>query len=135
MADLLPPAMVDKVSAAGLRMLVSIPCGREAKPQAIEGPTLLNRSEIEGLDEIGGVIHVYRKSTDTIPADVIEQLQAFADQAAVAINNVRRWEKVKDKLQTTASVNARLMGRERYISQLHYRIQQLEQELSRFKAA
>jgi GAF domain-containing protein len=135
MADLLPPALVEKVAAAQMRMLVSVPCGHEAKPQGAEGPSLLNRSELEGAEEVGGVIHVYRQSTDALPQAEIEQLQAFAEQAAVAINNVRRWERVKDKLQATASVNARLMGRERYISQLHYRIQQLEQELSRFKAA
>jgi hypothetical protein len=32
-------------------------------------------------------------------------------------------------------MNTRLMGRERYINQLLFRIQQLEQELSRYKAA
>jgi GAF domain-containing protein len=135
MAELLPPALVDKVTQAGMRMLVSIPCGRESRPQPADGPSLLNRSELEGTEEVGGVIHVYRQTLDAIPPAEVEQLQTFADQAAVAINNVRRWEKVKEKLQTSSSVNARLMGRERYISQLHYRIQQLEQELSRFKAA
>jgi hypothetical protein len=38
-------------------------------------------------------------------------------------------------LQTTASMNTRLMGRERYINQLLFRIQQLETELGRYKAA
>jgi hypothetical protein len=32
-------------------------------------------------------------------------------------------------------MNTRLMGRERYINQLLFRIQQLEQELSHYKAA
>jgi hypothetical protein len=48
---------------------------------------------------------------------------------------VRRWDRVKEQLQATSSMNTRLMGRERYINQLLFRIQQLEQELSRYKAA
>jgi hypothetical protein len=44
-------------------------------------------------------------------------------------------EKVKGQLQTTVSLNAKLLGRERYINQLQFRIQQLEKELRKFKAA
>ena len=76
-----------------------------------------------------GIRHLLAAQTD------LEQLKAFAEQAAVAIQNVRRWDRVKEQLQATASMNTRLMGRERYINQLLFRIQQLEQELGRYKAA
>ena len=96
---------------------------------------LLNRSEVEVSDEVSGVLNVYRDNLNPIPAGDLEQLKAFAEQAAVAIQNVRKWDRVKEQLQATASMNTRLMGRERYINQLLFRIQQLEQELGRYKAA
>jgi len=96
---------------------------------------LLNRSDVEISDQISGVLNVYRDKLDPVPAGDLEQLKAFAEQAAVAIKNVRRWDRVKEQLQATASMNTRLMGRERYINQLMYRIQQLEKELGRYKAA
>jgi GAF domain-containing protein len=96
---------------------------------------LLNRSEVEASDQVSGVLNVYHDNLTPIKAGDIEQLKAFAEQAAVAIQNVRRWDRVKEQLQTTASMNTRLMGRERYINQLLFRIQQLEQELGRYKAA
>src|SRR5438445_1641804 len=76
-----------------------------------------------------------RKARELSTANDLEQLKAFAQQAAVAIQNVRRWDRVKEQLQATSSMNTRLMGRERYINQLLFRIQQLEQELGRYKAA
>src|SRR5207302_1548473 len=91
-------------------------------------------SELETSDVVSGVLNVYRDSLDPIPAGDLEQLKAFAQQAAVAIQNVRRWDRVKEQLQATSSMNTRLMGRERYINQLLFRIQQLEQELGRYKA-
>jgi GAF domain-containing protein len=96
---------------------------------------LLNRSEVEVSDQVSGVLNVYHDNLTPIKAGDIEQLKAFAEQAAVAIQNVRRWDRVKEQLQATASMNTRLMGRERYINQLLFRIQQLEQELGRYKAA
>jgi len=84
---------------------------------------------------VSGVLNVYHDNLNPIKAGDLEQLKAFAEQAAVAIQNVRRWDRVKEQLQTTASMNTRLMGRERYINQLLFRIQQLEQELGRYKAA
>jgi GAF domain-containing protein len=135
MRELLPPALVDTVTAAGFRSLVSVSCGapQTSQPAADEG--LLSRSDVESADEVNGVLNVYRDTEEAVSAAQLEQLRAFADQAAVAIKHVRRWDRVKEQLQTSASVNTRLMGRERYIHQLHYRIQQLEQELGRYKAA
>jgi len=100
-----------------------------------EDGALLSRSELEVSDQVSGVLNVYRDTLDPIPSADLEQLKAFAEQAAVAIQNVRRWDRVKEQLQATSSMNTRLMGRERYINQLLFRIQQLEQELGRYKAA
>ena len=134
MRELLPPALVEQVTAAGFRSLIAVSCGAPQNlPPADEG--LLSRSDVESAEEVTGVLNVYRDTEEGVSAAQLEQLRAFADQAAVAIKNVRRWERVKDQLQTSASVNARLMGRERYVHQLHYRIQQLEKELGRYKAA
>ncbi len=135
MRELLPPALVETVTAAGFRSLISVSCGapQTNPPAADEG--LLSRSNVESAEEVTGVLNVYRETEEAVSAAQLEQLRAFADQAAVAIKNVRRWERVKEQLQTSASVNTRLMGRERYIHQLHFRIQQLEQELGRYKAA
>jgi GAF domain-containing protein len=100
-----------------------------------EEGALLSRSEVDLPDRITGVLNVYRDTMDAANSGDVEQLKAFAEQAAVAIQNVRRWDRVKEQLQATASMNTRLMGRERYINQLLFRIQQLEQELGRYKAA
>src|SRR5437588_601562 len=135
MRDMLPPNLVETVEGAGLKMIVSVLCGAATAPEATDEGALLSRSEVETSDVVSGVLNVYRDSLDPIPAGDLEQLKAFAQQAAVAIQNVRRWDRVKEQLQATSSMNTRLMGRERYINQLLFRIQQLEQELSRYKAA
>ena len=135
MRDMLPPALIDQVEKLGLKTMVSVVCGNRTQPEATEDGALLSRSEVDVPDQISGVLNVYRDSLDPLAAGDLEQLKAFAEQAAVAIQNVRRWDRVKEQLQATASMNTRLMGRERYINQLLFRIQQLEQELSRYKAA
>jgi hypothetical protein len=135
MRDMLPANLVDTVEGAGLKMMVSVLCGAATQPEATDEAGLLSRSEVEISDQVSGVLNVYRDTLDPIPAGDLEQLKAFAEQAAVAIQNVRRWDRVKEQLQATSSMNTRLMGRERYINQLLFRIQQLEQELSRYKAA
>jgi GAF domain-containing protein len=135
MREMLPPTLVEMVEKAGLKTIVSVLCGASTQQEAMDDGALLSRSEVEVSDEVSGVLNVYRDSVDPIPAGDLEQLKAFAEQAAVAIQNVRKWDRVKDQLQATASMNTRLMGRERYINQLLFRIQQLEQELSRYKAA
>ncbi|TMG32519.1 MAG: GAF domain-containing protein, partial [Chloroflexi bacterium] len=135
MRDMLPPNLVETVEGAGLKMIVSVLCGAATAPEATDEGALLSRSEVETSDVVSGVLNVYRDSLDPIPAGDLEQLKAFAQQAAVAIQNVRRWDRVKEQLQATSSMNTRLMGRERYINQLLFRIQQLEQELGRYKAA
>jgi GAF domain-containing protein len=135
MRDMLPANLVDTVEGAGLKMMVSVLCGAATQPEATDEAGLLSRSEVEVSDQVSGVLNVYRDTLDPIPAGDLEQLKAFAEQAAVAIQNVRRWDRVKEQLQATSSMNTRLMGRERYINQLLFRIQQLEQELSRYKAA
>ena len=135
MRDMLPPNLVETVEGAGLKMIVSVLCGAATQPEATVEGALLSRSEVEVSDQVSGVLNVYRETLDPIPSGDLEQLKAFAEQAAVAIQNVRRWDHVKEQLQATSSMNTRLMGRERYINQLLFRIQQLEQELSRYKAA
>jgi GAF domain-containing protein len=135
MREMLPPAMSDLVEKAGLKTIGCVLCGSLLQPEASDDGALLSRSEVEMPDQITGVLNVYRDTTDPIPSGDLEQLKAFAEQAAVAIQNVRRSDRIKDQLQATASMNTRLMGRERYINQLLFRIQQLEQELSRYKAA
>ncbi len=138
MREILPPALLPTVEAAGLHLLISLPCHTDPTPlEAVDGflrdpdPS----AEIEPSDHVAGVLNIYRDSPDPLPNDQLEQLKSFADQAAAALKTTRRWERIRSQLQTTASLNARLMGRERYIQQLQYRIQQLEQELSRYKAA
>src|SRR5438132_1353683 len=135
MRDMLPPNLVETVEGAGMRVMLSVLCGAATAPEATDEGALLSRSEVETSDVVSGVLNVYRDSLDPIPAGDLEQLKAFAQQAAVAIQNVRRWDHVKEQLQATSSMNTRLMGRERYINQLLFRIQQLEQELGRYKAA
>ena len=135
MREMLPPNLVETVEQAGLTMIASVLCGSLREQDATDDGALLSRSEVEVSDEVSGVLNVYRDNLAPIPAGDLEQLKAFAEQASVAIQNVRRWDRVKEQLQATASMNTRLMGRERYINQLLFRIQQLEQELSRYKAA
>jgi GAF domain-containing protein len=135
MREMLPPNLVETVERGGLTMIASVLCGSLREADATDDGALLSRSEVEVSDEVSGVLNVYRDNLDPIPAGDLEQLKAFAEQASVAIQNVRRWDRVKEQLQATASMNTRLMGRERYINQLLFRIQQLEQELSRYKAA
>ena len=135
MREMLPPNLVETVESAGLTMIASVLCGSLREQDMTDDGALLSRSEVEASDDVSGVLNVYRDNLDPIPAGDLEQLKAFAEQASVAIQNVRRWDRVKEQLQATASMNTRLMGRERYINQLLFRIQQLEQELSRYKAA
>jgi GAF domain-containing protein len=135
MREMLPPALVETVENAGLKTIVSVLCGESTQQEPMDEGVLLSRSEVEVSDHVSGVLNVYRDNLDPIPAGDLEQLKAFAEQAAVAIQNVRRWDRVKEQLQATASMNTRLMGRERYINQLLFRIQQLEQELGKYKAA
>jgi GAF domain-containing protein len=133
--EMIPASLVEMVEKAGLKTIVSVLCGESTAQEAMDDGMLLNRSEVEVSDQVSGVLNVYHDSLSPIKAGDLEQLKAFAEQAAVAIHNVRRWDRVKEQLQTTASMNTRLMGRERYINQLLFRIQQLEQELGRYKAA
>src|SRR2546428_188365 len=133
--EMLPKNLVETVEKAGLKTIISVLCGESTAQEAMDDGMLLNRSEVEVSDQISGVLNVYRDNLNPIPSGDLEQLKAFAEQAAVAIQNVRRWDRVKEQLQATASMNTRLMGRERYINQLMYRIQQLEKELGRYKAA
>ncbi len=133
--EMLPKTLLETVEKAGLMTIISVLCGESTAQEAMDDGMLLNRSEVEVSDQISGVLNVYRDNLNPIAAGDLEQLKAFAEQAAVAIQNVRRWDRVKEQLQATASMNTRLMGRERYINQLLFRIQQLEQELGRYKAA
>jgi GAF domain-containing protein len=137
MREMLPPNLVESVEKAGLKTLVSVACGHplQAQAESVDENALLSRSDVEASDETTGVLNVYRDSEDPIRAADLDQLKAFAEQVAVAIQNVRRAERVREQLQASASQNTRMMGRERYINQLLFRIQQLEEELGRYKAA
>lgn len=135
LSEMLPPALLETVEKAGLKTMASVLCGTLVQTEASDDGALLSRSEVELPDLISGVLNVYRDTNDPIATGDLDQLKSFAEQAAVAIFNVRRWDRVKEQLQATSSMNTRLMGRERYINQLLFRIQQLEQELSRYKAA
>jgi GAF domain-containing protein len=116
-------------------VLISVPFTTRTPEPVPDGATLLSRSDPVVEDEVHGVLHIYRPSTEGPNAGRLEQLRVFAEQGAVAIRNVRKVERVTEQLQTSASLNTRLLGRERFINQLQFRIQQLEQELSRYKAA
>jgi len=132
--DMLPAALAGVVEEAGLVSVISVACVTQPVPVA-SADELLSRSDLETVDEVAGVLQVYRRTADQLPSAQVEQLRGFAEQAAVAIRNVRRGDKVKGQLQTTVSINAKLLGRERFINQLQFRIQQLEKELRKFKAA
>ncbi|HLB77716.1 MAG TPA: GAF domain-containing protein, partial [Candidatus Dormibacteraeota bacterium] len=138
MKEILPAALFERAEAAGMRLLASIPCMTAPATPSTE-TELLQRSEPGGDPDqqtaIIGVIHVYRSTLDPFSPAQLEQLQRFADQAAAALKLVRREERIRTQLQTTASVNTRLMGRERYIQQLQFRIAELERELGRYRAA
>ena len=138
MKEILPAALFERAEAAGMRLLASIPCMTAPATPSAETELLL-RAEPGGDPEqqtaILGVIHVYRSTLDPFSPAQLEQLQRFADQAAAALKLVRREERIRTQLQTTASVNTRLMGRERYIQQLQFRIAELERELGRYRAA
>ena len=135
LSEMLPANLMETADKAGLKTIACVLCGTPTPAEATDDGALLSRSEVEFPDQITGVLNVYRNSLDPIGTGDLEQLKAFAEQAAVAIQNVRRSDRVKEQLQATSSMNTRLMGRERYINQLLFRIQQLEQELGRYKAA
>ncbi|HEV3097381.1 MAG TPA: GAF domain-containing protein, partial [Candidatus Dormibacteraeota bacterium] len=84
MRDMLPANLVDTVEGAGLKMMVSVLCGAATQPEATDEAGLLSRSEVEISDQVSGVLNVYRDTLDPIPAGDLEQLKAFAEQAAVA---------------------------------------------------
>ncbi len=135
MREMLPPGLVDTVEQAGLKTMVSVLCGGVTQLRSADDGALLSRSDVQASEPTSGVLNVYRDTTDPIRAGDLDQLKAFAEQVAVAIQNVRRWDKVKEQLQASASQNTRMMGRERYVNQLLFRIQQLEEELGRYQAA
>jgi len=135
MREILPPALAQQVEAAGMRMLISLPCQTSQVDLLAREGLLATRADPGTSEQVSGVLHIFRESPDPISQDQLEQLNAFAEHAASAIKQLRSWERIRTQLQTTASLNARLMGRERYIQQLQFRVQQLEQELGRYKAA
>jgi len=136
MQEMLPATVLPDVEAAGLRMLISLPCHSANTPAggATANP-LYPSVDLEPPDEVVGVLNIYRQTISPVSPEQLDQLKAFADQASAAIRTARRWERMKGQMHTTAAVNTRLLGRERYIQQLQFRIQQLEQELGRYKAA
>src|SRR5205823_9831208 len=82
--EMLPPALVETVEKAGLKTIASVLCGSLANQEMSEDGALLSRSELEVSDQVSGVLNVYRDTLDPIPSADLEQLKAFAEQAAVA---------------------------------------------------
>ncbi|TMB69887.1 MAG: GAF domain-containing protein, partial [Chloroflexi bacterium] len=132
MREMLPPNLVETVETAGLSMIASVLCGSLREQDATDDGALLSRSEVEVSDEVSGVLNVYRDNLDPIPAGDLEQLKAFAEQASVAIQNVRRWDRVKEQLQATASMNPRKRGRSP--SRAFARKRRLDGASARFKS-
>ncbi len=79
--EMLPPALVETVEKAGLKMIASVLCGPLAHQELSEDGALLSRSELEVSDQVSGVLNVYRDTLDPIPSADLEQLKAFAEQA------------------------------------------------------
>jgi signal transduction histidine kinase/DNA-binding response OmpR family regulator/CHASE3 domain sensor protein len=76
-----PPRLRDAVQRSGYRALLSLP--------------LLAENQL-----VGGLA-VYRKAPGEFPTEIIDLLQAFADQSAVAIQNARLFSETKRLLAET----------------------------------
>jgi signal transduction histidine kinase/DNA-binding response OmpR family regulator len=81
-----PPRLRGVVERSGFRALLSLP--------------LLSEAQL-----VGGLA-VYRKTPGAFPAEVIDLLQAFADQSAVAIKNARLYAEAHDARAAAEAANA-----------------------------
>jgi hypothetical protein len=135
MAELVPAEQRQKLEALDMHYLISVPVRStsEILPSPDGGTIAAGNGGAERSPEVYGILNLYRKDTSALPAEQLNALLAFGYQAARALKNVKRWERLNTEMQTAQSLNARLLGRERFISQLQLKIGQLEKELSRWR--
>jgi hypothetical protein len=135
MAELVPAEQRQKLEALDMHYLISVPVRStsEILPSPDGGTIAAGNGGAERSPEVYGILNLYRKDTSVLPAEQLNALLAFGYQAARALKNVKRWERLNTEMQTAQSLNARLLGRERFISQLQLKIGQLEKELSRWR--
>lgn len=135
MSEIVPANQRPVLEDLGMQYLISIPMRSSDALPSPNGPIIMPaRTPTEESAEIHGVLNLYRTETTPVPAELLAALLAFGNQAAQALKNVRRWERLTQEKQTAQALNARLMGRERFIAQLQLRIGQLEKELTRWRS-
>lgn len=135
MAELVPAEQRQKLEGLDMDYLISVPVrsSSEILP-SLDGQTIAPaKNGAERSPEVYGILNLYRKDTSAPPAEQLNALLAFGYQAARALKNVKRWERLNTEMQSAQYLNARLLGRERFISQLQLKIGQLEKELSRWR--
>lgn len=136
MSEVVPPEERRVVEELGMHYLVSIPLrsSTEILPSP-DGQFIPRGPKAEETStEVYGVLNLYRQQTTPLAADLVNALLAFGHQAARALKNVRRWERLNNQMETTHSLNVHLLGRERVVAQLQLRIDQLERELARARS-
>jgi GAF domain-containing protein len=136
MSEVVPPEQRRVAEQLGMHYLVSIPVRSSTEILPSLDGQLLSRDKKAGetSPEVYGVLNLYREQTTPLPADLVNALLAFGHQAARALKNVKRWERLNDQMETTQSLNVHLLGRERVIAQLQFRVDQLERELARWRS-
>jgi GAF domain-containing protein len=134
-AELVPAEQRQTLEALDMHYLISVPVRSTSEIlSSLDGGTIAAaKSGAERSPEVYGILNLYRKDTSAPPAEQLNALLAFGYQAARALKNVKRWERLNTEMQTAQSLNARLLGRERFISQLQLKIGKLEEELSRWR--
>jgi len=135
MAEILPAERRAQPERLGMRYLVSIPVRSSAeilppaKPEVIRA----KKQPEEALLEVYGALNLYLPQTAPPSTEQLNALLAFGYQAARALKNVQRWERLQAELRAAQLVNARLLGRERFIAYLRVKIDELERELARWR--
>jgi GAF domain-containing protein len=135
MAELVPAEQRKKLEGLDMDYLISVPVRSSAEilPSPDGHAIAVAKGGAERSTEVYGILNLYRTDTSAPPAEQLNALLAFGYQAARALKNVKRWERLNTEMQSAQSLNARLLGRERFISQLQLKIGQLEKELSRWR--
>jgi hypothetical protein len=131
--DVLPSLPAAAAKAIGIEALVAIPCQTAPLFCEVRDGLLVRRIDAlnsEQVNEVRGVLNVYRKTTEAIPRERIEQLQLLASFGVAALKAVGERDRMKRELQVAAAFSAHLLGRERHIEQLQARLRQLEETLS-----
>jgi hypothetical protein len=135
MRDVLWPAHAQAAEEAGTQLLISVPVGTAVPNlKTADGVLLQQRTDADAMDEVSGVLNVYRPTSNGLPPGRLEQLVSFAGHAATALNAVHRWERLRDQsardLRSASSLAVHLLGRERFVEHLQTKIRQLEDSLS-----